>query len=367
MQGTDVMQKEINYTGKKEYEEGSFVGTAQVLSKKKVGRYWIYSMKCHCGKTFTMRKDSIKRCLMRGYSPTCGCVRAAESYVGQKRGRLLVKREIIGKRPRQYECLCDCGNTIIRTHASLSAGTSSCGCATLKTQKEYKQIHIGDTFGDLLVREIVSTRPEVYLCECLCGQHVQVRGKDLRLGRKKNCGNHKPISKWRGYGEEEKEERLHKIWYGMLYRCFNPQSQKYTLYGGRGIGICNDWLKEPNKFVEWSLASGYEIGLSIDRIDNNKGYSPDNCRWIMREKQSGNRRTNAVFFYNGERLTAAEASRRTGLKYSTILKRIRSGWDPESILTLPISNLPLRTRVKNNLKGYARNRLSNITKGKETT
>lgn len=78
--------------------------------------------------------------------------------------------------------------------------------------------------------------------------------------------------------------RLYQRWYNMIYRCHNPKSTKYKYYGEKGITVCEEWKNSFSAFKEWALSSGYADNLQLDRIDNEKGYSPDNCRWITREE-----------------------------------------------------------------------------------
>ena len=91
-------------------------------------------------------------------------------------------------------------------------------------------------------------------------------------------------------GYKRKYPRLYKIWIGLKARCNNPNDKDYMKYGGRGIKVCKDWQENPQSFIEWALANGYANNLSIDRIDVNKGYSPDNCRWADAVTQTRNRR-----------------------------------------------------------------------------
>lgn len=106
-------------------------------------------------------------------------------------------------------------------------------------------------------------------------------------------------------------------------------------YGGRGIMVCEEWLHDFQAFYDWAMASGYEEGLTLDRIDNNKGYSPDNCRWVTIKEQSNNRRSNTHLVFRGERKTVSQWADDTGISKETLYKRLSFGWDVEKALTTP--------------------------------
>jgi hypothetical protein len=120
------------------------------------------------------------------------------------------------------------------------------------------------------------------------------------------------------------KDRLHHIWYGMLKRCFNKQENAYKYYGGRGITVCEEWHGTDGfkRFMNWSLQNGYSDNLSIDRIDNDKGYFPNNCRWTNKITQANNTRSNVYVTFNDETHTIAEWSRILGIKYATLSQRI---------------------------------------------
>ena len=120
----------------------------------------------------------------------------------------------------------------------------------------------------------------------------------------------------------------------MKARCLNRNHDMYPYYGGRGITVCEEWLAfEP--FMEWAVASGYADGLTLDRIDNNDGYCPENCRWTTMKVQGNNRRDNHVIELNGERHTLSEWCAITGMKSTTIIGRLKR-WPPEIALTRPV-------------------------------
>ena len=118
--------------------------------------------------------------------------------------------------------------------------------------------------------------------------------------------------------------RLYTIWNSMRCRCDYPATNGYARYGGRGIKVCEEWKRfEP--FMEWALENGYSDELTLDRIDNDKGYSPENCRWATHEEQCNHQRTNRNITCNGETHTLMQWSRITGLSYVTISDRLEKG------------------------------------------
>lgn len=130
--------------------------------------------------------------------------------------------------------------------------------------------------------------------------------------------------------------RIYRIWKAMKNRCNNPNSNDYERYGRRGIKVCPEWLDNFMNFYSWAVVNGYDDSLSIDRIDNDKGYCPENCRWTTVEKQNNNRSSSLSITYNGENHTASEWEKITGIKSSTIRKRISMGWDVEKALYLSV-------------------------------
>lgn len=129
--------------------------------------------------------------------------------------------------------------------------------------------------------------------------------------------------------------RLYACYYRMRHRCENKADKSYKQYGGRGIKVCDEWKDNIVSFIEWGIKNGYKEGLSIDRIDNDGDYSPENCRWADATQQSNNRSTNAFVTYNGETHTYAEWGRITGIKQLTIRHRIEDlHWSVEDALTV---------------------------------
>lgn len=173
-------------------------------------------------------------------------------------------------------------------------------------------------------------------CRCDCGNEVDVTQSNLKHGLIQSCGClHRSLlgEKRRTHGMSN--SKLYMAWLNMKARCHNANRREYKNYGGRGITVCNEWNKSSEKFVEWATSNGYRDGLTLDRIDVNGMYSPENCRWITNKEQQNNRRGNVFFEYKGERKTLAEWSETTGIGYKTLEKRFKK-WGVERALTEPI-------------------------------
>jgi len=134
-----------------------------------------------------------------------------------------------------------------------------------------------------------------------------------------------------------KHSRLFNCWCSIRNRCNNPKHAKYRFYGARGIRVCDEWLYHFAPFRDWALANGYSDSLTIDRIDSNGNYCPQNCRWITMVEQNNNRRSNIKVEFRGEFLTLAQLSRKyaepNGVPYKQFWSRFRKqGWDLEKCI-----------------------------------
>lgn len=210
----------------------------------------------------------------------------------------------------------------------------------------------GARYGRLTVierKENNKHKIAMYLCKCDCGNEKVIKGTALRNGTTKSCGcyqrdvasatakvyiaseNFKPPTRYRhGYANT----RLFEIWCRMRERCTNPAKDHYDRYGGRGIKVCNEWMKDFVPFKEWALANGYQDNLSIDRIDNDGDYSPDNCRWATQSEQCRNRSNTVKLTHNGETKPLADWSELYGVKYKLAHERYKKGWPFERIMGL---------------------------------
>ena len=125
--------------------------------------------------------------------------------------------------------------------------------------------------------------------------------------------------------------RPYRVWQNMHRRCREKNNKEYKRYGGRGISVCEEW-KSFEVFWE-DMKEGYEEHLTLDRIDNNKNYTKDNCRWATLEEQGNNKRNNVLLSYKGETKTAAQWSRDLGINANIIYRRVKRGWSDERTLT----------------------------------
>lgn len=204
---------------------------------------------------------------------------------------------------------------------------------------------IGQKFGRLTVIDVADDivsesgrHTAMWKCLCDCGNETVVRGKCLKSGDTKSCGClqreevSRRFSKHHGFGT-----RLYAIWDSMRQRCNNPNNGAYHNYGGRGIKICKEW-NDYDAFRTWAYQAGYDDGaprgsLTLDRIDVDSEYSPENCRWVSMGAQSLNKRETLYLEYEGKCKPLIEWAREKNIKYATAWRRYSRGWAPERILS----------------------------------
>ena len=183
---------------------------------------------------------------------------------------------------------------------------------------------IGKKYGSLVVleRNRVGKTKYKYKCICECGKITLVDGSNLFSGHTKSCG-----CKRIRHGQWK--HPAFSIWSTMIQRCYRKSAESFELYSRRGIKVCYAWRRSPEKFIKWAESNGWRRGLQIDRIDNNKGYYPKNCRFTTAQRNSNNRSDNRILEINGEKITMADAARKFNINYTMLYKRILRGWAPE--------------------------------------
>lgn len=194
---------------------------------------------------------------------------------------------------------------------------------------------IGRRFGRLVVESVSRERRGkrdmiMARCRCDCGTVKDVFWQALADGRTRSCGClNRELTAMRGRESAKhggSHTRLYRIFQAIHERCYRPQHMHYANYGGRGIGVCDEWRRNFAAFREWSMSHGYDDTLSIDRIDNDRGYSPDNCRWADAITQQNNRRTCHTLTVDGRTHTISEWARISGIGNTTIRERLKRGW-----------------------------------------
>lgn len=204
-------------------------------------------------------------------------------------------------------------------------------------------ISVGDKFGHLTVidnhkhwihrKSKNKERDMAVLCECDCENKTKkfIKVYDLTSERVTSCGcllEHHGLS----------HTKVYQQWEGMKKRCNNPHHVAYKNYGGRGISVCDEWNKSFASYYKWLIDNGYKDGLTIERIDNDGDYCPENCTLISRAEQQKNRRICINMTYNGQTKILADWSRESGIPYAHILKRYHENPDPEYVLKEWIDN-----------------------------
>lgn len=191
---------------------------------------------------------------------------------------------------------------------------------------------VGQRFGRLTIESVpyydARHRARV-ICRCDCGAIVNVFFSNIKAGYVKSCGclardlaREHTIERNTTHGGTG--TRLFRIWTGLRQRCRNPRSRVYKDYGGRGIRICPEWSNFES-FRDWAIENGYRDDLTLDRVDNDGPYSPENCQWTTTAEQNLNKRNNVLVEYDGQLIPIAEASRLSGVSRQTISDRRRRG------------------------------------------
>jgi hypothetical protein len=200
----------------------------------------------------------------------------------------------------------------------------------------------GKIFGDLIViGEYGKDRHGAYtwLCKCKCGSYTAVRGSGLTQGRARTCGCGVKSAAQRARTHGQTNTPLYQRWQGMLARTMNSSHGHYHNYGGRGITVCDRWLRFENFSTD--MKSTFSPELEIERRNVNGPYSPDNCCWATRVEQQRNRRNNHIVEWRGHQKTVQEWGEILGLKPNTIITRLRRNWSPDRALTQGVDHCRL--------------------------
>lgn len=268
------------------------------------------------------------------------------NLIGQRFERLTVIEEGYSSKSGSlmWLCRCDCGTEkYVRSDSLLSGRIKSCGCYNKDVAKAHLE---GQRFGFLTVIKENGRNKDgdvMWLCRCDCGNEHTVKSVNLIHGYVKSCGCKTGEMISQGNSKHGLcNSKLYHIWSGIKKRCLNPKHDNYKRYGARNISMCDEWLNNFQVFYDWAISHGFQDGLTIDRIDNYKGYSPDNCRWITPKEQQHNRRDTIFLTYKGETKSTPEWAEIVKIDRHIIRQRIKAGWSVERTLETPVRKLKRR-------------------------
>lgn len=171
-----------------------------------------------------------------------------------------------------------------------------------------------------------------WLCKCECGKEKVVVGYALRSGKSLSCGCYRDSI---SYSHGMFKTKMYTKWALMKNRCTNKNYTSYHNYGGRGITVCDEWMKSFHNFKNWSLKNGYSDDLQLDRRDNEKGYSPDNCRYVTVKQNGNNKRNTVLIEIDGITKPITEWAENSGVVRETIYGRLKRGITGKELITPP--------------------------------
>lgn len=245
---------------------------------------------------------------------------------GQRFSDLTVVRRVSLKKDRtHWECLCQCGATTVIDATKLKSGhTKSCGCRNVKSLRARALDLTGQVFGRLTVihRADVRSGDPRWVCKCECGETTQALTARLRNGHVKSCGClvYDALKK-HGHARGSGNSPEYMSWQSMIDRTSNQNHQSYKHYGGRGISVDPSWRDFRNFLAD--MGARPSLQHSIDRIDNNLGYSKDNCRWATQKDQMSNTRRTKFVQLDGTSTRLADACTKTGVKCASVYFTVR--------------------------------------------
>ena len=202
------------------------------------------------------------------------------------------------------------------------------------------EIKQGNKFGKWTIIEeiapkIISNKPRrMFRCQCECGNIGEVQLSCLRNGHSTSCGcEQKKRASAANTKHGLEKHPLYGTWKNMKKRCNSPQAFEYENYGGRGISICEGWSNNFQRFYDWAINNGWSKELTIDRIDANGNYCPENCRWANIEMQMNNKTNNHYIEYNGDIYTLSTLSKHLNIPYNIVRYRLaKCKWTAEQLI-----------------------------------
>lgn len=250
-----------------------------------------------------------------------------KDLTGERFGKLVVK----SKAGRSWHCVCDCGGTRkAGTNLLVSGGVKSCGCLKRPNLvgQRFGKLLVVSSAGSIKKK---SGADSAWECMCDCGNTIVRRGSVLRLsGPWTSCGCSRKWNRRHGMTGTQ----VYCTWVRIIGRCYNKKNNSYKDYGGRGIRVCPRWRSSFEKFCE-DMGDRPSALHSIERKNNSLGYCPSNCCWALKKQQARNTRTNRFLTFGGHTKCIAEWAEEIGIEPRNIYARIAAGWSVEKTLTTP--------------------------------
>lgn len=282
-----------------------------------------------------------------------------ENYYGKQINYLTPLQEVSerakdGSKKWEFECIC--GEHIFETpYRVISGHKKSCGCMRYKNMRSGPREHGNpsrinpDSYVGLknnMLTVVGYTDPKdkgriKLKCLCDCGNTAYVYPYQFKSGAVQSCGCARDGHKFES--ENYKKHGLSRTsfyhtWQHMKNRCYNKNADNYDRYGGRGIYVCDEWLKSAESFIKWAMETKPKEGkYTIDRIDNDGPYAPWNCRWATDFEQSRNKRNSLIIEYNGVKKCLIDWSKEFNINDETLRCRLNHGWPIERALTEPVN------------------------------
>ena len=300
--------------------------------------------RCDCGEEVEIQLNHF----LIGDIFSCGCIKRDSSIKytevekGQRYGKLVVdkyegKKELKnGRKVDIWSCNCDCGHRgFVAEYNLLSGNTKSCGCTNNPdlTGKKIYMLTVLERIG----KKVNSNCKEVYWkCKCDCGNIIEQTTNELLSGRIVSCGCYlkNRISPNKSHGDSD--SYLYSKWFHMKSRCYSVNAGNYPRYGGRGIRVCDEWKNSYEAFKKWAYLNGYDPNssekLTVDRLDPNDDYCPENCRWIPLREQ-GKTTRKSVKEYKGKLIS--DYCKEVGIEECIVRQRILDGWKIPDAIYLP--------------------------------
>lgn len=314
-----------------------------------------YFCKCECGNEKWILKSSFDTKRIRD----CGCGNfMLKKHIGEEYNSYKVidcyRKRYSGRVNIVAICQCQkCGRIKQSQISELKRTKNENSFCICYRNEKTKEKYLNKTFNGILVLGFVEgSKNKKVKCMCHCGEifitkpSFLIKEKEPIIGCSKCRKQERKTNSKKSTKIKSKNDKLRSIYYNMKDRCYNKNAKDYKWYGKIGIKVCDFWLEDYKNFEKWSFENGYGDKLTLDRIDFNGNYEPNNCRWVDMITQQNNKRNNVKYDYKNEKLTLSEIARKENVNVHTLRTRIRCGMTLEDSLKKPIRKKTVNKKEK---------------------